>query len=350
MQAQHFILKAMIYKAQERFLDQAAACMDALNVLTIKAPEETYYISAALLQYCFLARELPLHGSLKIVETALNHVAGLPAAKLQALRALGWNKVISGDYIAGMRQYSAARDLSDDLVSKVLTHLDYANAASWSGSNAAAAAEYHYANELLQRITWQNVADESPVTLLVAAQVGASIDHATARTHLDIAKNLNGKISPTFALAHGRRWTALYSEASALVAAAHDEFFEAQRQASAACEDFSRMGYCWRAGRMALLMHQLSGKQYWRDRACTLLAQYPNSVFAKQLGIEAGEVRLTRRQEQVLEFLRRGYKSEAIAAELNMARNTVHTHITAIHRAYGVQRRSELLAKLAGTV
>jgi len=59
-----------------------------------------------------------------------------------------------------------------------------------------------------------------------------------------------------------------------------------------------------------------------------------------------GDVTLTPRQREVLQLLLDGLGEKEIAAKLMISRHTVHNHIKALHRAYGVASRGELLARL----
>jgi DNA-binding CsgD family transcriptional regulator len=57
--------------------------------------------------------------------------------------------------------------------------------------------------------------------------------------------------------------------------------------------------------------------------------------------------RLTPRQRQVLAQLAQGASEKELAQVLGMSAHTAHDHVKALHRAYGVRSRGELLAKLA---
>lgn len=59
-------------------------------------------------------------------------------------------------------------------------------------------------------------------------------------------------------------------------------------------------------------------------------------------GIAAG---LSPRQRQTLEFLLAGHSEKEIADFMRLSRNTVHHHVKALHRHFGVSSRSELLAR-----
>jgi DNA-binding CsgD family transcriptional regulator len=60
-----------------------------------------------------------------------------------------------------------------------------------------------------------------------------------------------------------------------------------------------------------------------------------------------GAPRLSRRQSQVLELLRRGLGEKQVAAELDVSTHTVHDYVKALYRAHRVASRAELLAKVA---
>jgi DNA-binding CsgD family transcriptional regulator len=55
--------------------------------------------------------------------------------------------------------------------------------------------------------------------------------------------------------------------------------------------------------------------------------------------------RLTQRQRDVLRCLLAGAAEKAVAGELGISQQTVHTHVKALYAAYRVQSRAELLVK-----
>jgi DNA-binding NarL/FixJ family response regulator len=60
---------------------------------------------------------------------------------------------------------------------------------------------------------------------------------------------------------------------------------------------------------------------------------------------EAVPVRLTRRQQDVLYLLHRGYSSKRIAGQLSLSTGTVDNHVTAILRAFNVTNRTHAIAR-----
>jgi DNA-binding CsgD family transcriptional regulator len=60
--------------------------------------------------------------------------------------------------------------------------------------------------------------------------------------------------------------------------------------------------------------------------------------------IDAGEP-LSRRQRQTLELLLAGNAEKQIAAQLSISKHTVHVYVKSLYKRFGVNSRSELLAK-----
>jgi DNA-binding NarL/FixJ family response regulator len=56
------------------------------------------------------------------------------------------------------------------------------------------------------------------------------------------------------------------------------------------------------------------------------------------------EGRLPRRQRDVLDGLKAGYSEKHIAEELGISPHTVHVHVKALYRRFGVRSRGELLS------
>jgi DNA-binding CsgD family transcriptional regulator len=74
-------------------------------------------------------------------------------------------------------------------------------------------------------------------------------------------------------------------------------------------------------------------------------------LFHEQLAVRARPARgprLTRRESDVLRCLLSGAAEKAVAAELGISAQTVHTHVKSIYAAYGVSSRAELLVRCLG--
>jgi DNA-binding CsgD family transcriptional regulator len=85
----------------------------------------------------------------------------------------------------------------------------------------------------------------------------------------------------------------------------------------------------------------------WGDRAFgareKLLIELLHEELARDWR-DAREPRLSPRQRQVLELLRAGASEKEVAGALEISTHTVHDHVKALHRAYGVRSRGELMA------
>lgn len=62
-------------------------------------------------------------------------------------------------------------------------------------------------------------------------------------------------------------------------------------------------------------------------------------------GHEPQAVRLTRRQQEILQLLHRGLASKEIAAELGLSLGTVNNHITGLMRVLGVTNRTHAVSR-----
>jgi DNA-binding CsgD family transcriptional regulator len=86
----------------------------------------------------------------------------------------------------------------------------------------------------------------------------------------------------------------------------------------------------------------------WGDRPFgareKLLVELVNEELAREWH-GAREPRLSPRQRQILELLRAGASEKEVAAALELSTHTVHDHVKALHRAYGVRSRGELMAR-----
>lgn len=69
-------------------------------------------------------------------------------------------------------------------------------------------------------------------------------------------------------------------------------------------------------------------------------------TLAGDVGALQDSTDVTPRQREILALLTQGLPNKVIAARLGIAEATVKMHVTALLRAYGVQSRSELLARL----
>jgi DNA-binding CsgD family transcriptional regulator len=84
-----------------------------------------------------------------------------------------------------------------------------------------------------------------------------------------------------------------------------------------------------------------------RDRMILHLAHLEMSwVYESDILLAThGAAALSPRQRQTLEYLLAGHSEKQIAGKMRLSPNTVHHHVKALHRHFGVSSRSELLAR-----
>jgi DNA-binding CsgD family transcriptional regulator len=77
------------------------------------------------------------------------------------------------------------------------------------------------------------------------------------------------------------------------------------------------------------------------------------AMFCSMLGeqvrdgkpVSSGGPPLSRRERQTLELLLSGDAEKQIATQLSISRHTVHVYVKSLYKRFGVNSRSELLAK-----
>jgi DNA-binding CsgD family transcriptional regulator len=83
---------------------------------------------------------------------------------------------------------------------------------------------------------------------------------------------------------------------------------------------------------------------------CTMIGEHALNGDAKKIppnassAISPGQL-LSPRERQTLELLLAGNAEKQIAAQLEISRHTVHVYVKSLYKRFGVNSRSELLAK-----
>ena len=241
---------------------------------------------------------------------------------------------LSGDYIGAIRSFEVA----------------LANAATPEERTAAHLARAWVAQLCGERYTLQ--AHLAEAWLLLAAAAAQDAGSVLAATELTIPHDLTRaqKAFQTLHLEPSSALTPRRDHVEALLREAHGE-----RRVARACAERAYTGYAsdpseWRAAAAALLLHRLTGRAVWLDRAEPFAQRYPSGFIAQ--AVAAGRARsardaLTARQRAVLERIEGGDTLDQIAHALALSRNTVRIHVGRVYRAFGVSGRLELLRVLA---
>ena len=350
MRARYMIARGWVCAAQEHFDRQVALTLGALDLLTCEAPDEYYLIGNAAQALAILSRDLPpadLQERLEALSAGL--LTDEIGVRFHVLRALAWARALHGDYEEASMFIARAMTGASSKLERLYACLDQASLAIFCGeqfSNLARSIA-HLADQYARSINWELIAMDDIVALPLTAQVLAEFGITeSARRYCALAERLQGNIGRRFALAHGVRFQAFLDEAYALTLA-NDSPGDAVVHALRGYTTFARIGFQWRAARMALLLYQIGRKSRWRTRAEQHLERYPRSPFHRVLSPGVGVRGLTQRQQQVLRLACHGFAVQRIATELRISPNTVRVHLGNLHWIYGVRNRAELIAKLA---
>ena len=354
MRARYLLLRAWTQAHREHFFSQGQLTMDALQLLLEEATDEHALIANAAHALAALAREIVIPQALPLLERAYGIIAGgagLHTERFQILRTLGWIKALHGNYIAALLHLRDAAMLANDDYTNLTAHVDHAVIAGWSGEQTTRRFHLVLAAQHAQAIDWEHVRGEEAVTLLHLARAVAVDDPPQAHRYLEIARRAGAHLDPSLGLAHGSRFAAYLDSAQAFIQ--RDERAQALRAASRARRAFERFDYAWRSAELAHLQYTLTQEAEYLEQARSLIAPYPQSWIANTLAhsVQLREQSdrlpaLTARQREVLDLLLAGMSVKSIAAHLECSAATIKNHITAIHRAFGVQRRAQLFAKL----
>jgi DNA-binding NarL/FixJ family response regulator len=200
------------------------------------------------------------------------------------------------------------------------------------------------AQKLLALIDWPSIVTDDLTALPLAAQVAAEFGVLEdAKHYCEMAAARRGSITSRLAMSHDSRYDALLLEATALAYADEDR----KRSIEAAVdayETYKRIGFAWRAARMAILLYQMTRVEGWKSKATRHLSGFPEGPFHRLLERPRA---LTKRQEDVLRLVRLGFDDYQIAKELDISYKTVRIHLGRLFKSYGVKSRSALMAKAA---
>lgn len=104
---------------------------------------------------------------------------------------------------------------------------------------------------------------------------------------------------------------------------------------------------------VSVWVHRAVGEPVFSVRDSKVLTAVQESVGAMlgdelALASEPGLGGISRRQRRTLELVLTGLSEKQMAAELGVSRATVHEHVTAIYRRFGVSSRPELMTRFIG--
>jgi DNA-binding CsgD family transcriptional regulator len=347
-------LRGWVYAVREHYGEQLSASARALGLLVEEQTPDLGLVANTLRTSAALTRDTASTQHLSEIERLERSLAWtqwMQLDRFQIVRTVAWAHAMRGDYIRAIRDLNRAKHLAPNPQSEMLSHLDHAWIAHISGEELHMRAELLEADACADRVNWREVEDEEVGALLLAAELYASCDADAANVYLQRAREVRKTLAPSLGFAHDRRLDAFTDTAEAHVRLARGDRAAAVRRARRAYDVFSEIGYAWRAANAALMLYRMGEGDAWLEPVRIVAAQYPRSFLAAELnrlralGASPAD-RLTRRQREIANAIRRGLRTDAIARELDMAPNTVRVHKNKIFKAFGVSNEFELLGRL----
>jgi DNA-binding CsgD family transcriptional regulator len=344
------LLQCWLHSARGDYQSQASSLMNALSIF-LQSPERDIGLCAITAQgLCVLARDIYLPEATNIVLEAEPFLEGPPDLALQRFqipRLLGWAKAMHGDYIASIRHIAASARIAADPLCTFVSHLDQAWVARISKQDILADAALCDAAEYIDNHSVAAPLGEHAMAFTLAAELFATKDTGLAQKALDRAKQTQENLPRNAGYVHDERLTALIDFAEAVIREARGERRVACLRAKRAYEVFSPIGYVWRAGKCATLLYRLTGEEGWLTAAEDAAKAYPRSFLAADLarwreGGRAPQERLTARQREIFEMLRRGLTFVQIGETLGCSPNTVRVHTGRIYEVFGVPKNAGL--------
>ncbi len=350
--ARYLVVRGLIAAANDDFPAQANFTSQALDVLESRAPESIYLIANAARILAVLSRDISCVDAFARLERLLKAVGdddGFTGSRFHVIRSLAWSHALSGRYPTAMRFVLRATCEATSDMQRLYAHLDQASIAVFAHEqrSASALAAYEAAREILLSIPWESVMTDDLAALPLASQVAAEFGaFDDAKRYCEMAAAGRGRMFARIGMAHDGRYDALVHEAVAL-AYASDDRRKSISAAADAYEAHKRLGFDWRAARMAILLYQMTHTPKWKSRALTHLEAYPTGPFHRILQRPRT---LTKRQEDVLKLVRLGFDDHHIARDLGISYKTVRIHLGRLFTWYGVKSKSALMAKAAENV
>jgi hypothetical protein len=287
--ARYLIFRGLLAGAREDFATRARLTNAALDILERDAPDHLYLIANASRLLAALVLEVPFPEGVARLERTYSRLAGddkfIMRSRFNILRALGWSKALHGNYLDATHLIIQATEEARDKMERLYVYLDHASIAVFTheGTGCTAQAVFAMAKEIADNISWSEIITDELEALPLAAQVSAEFGAMKdARRYCEIAISRRHGITRRLAMAHDSRFQAMIDEATALSFADIDPK-RATAAAADAYETYSRIGFAWRAARMAILLLQMTRLPKWRQRAESHLESYPNSPFHRLL-------------------------------------------------------------------
>jgi DNA-binding CsgD family transcriptional regulator/tetratricopeptide (TPR) repeat protein len=348
------MLRSFAFSQEERYADEALSLIRAIRMIGARRDGHLEDWFHSVQNLALLARELTLDDAVQLAKKEVDEDVAWPedfaAQRFQALKAVGWTLALRGDALGCFRYLRMAEHVAPSEAFKAIVVLDRSHFASIVGERNWAQDEAETAEVISAGVDWNATNGEERVGLLLLAETFADRDLEKARFYMARYQALDRIRSPLHLFAFDRRLEAFAAYADGVVRLVGGEK-GAEESLRKAWTTFDRIGYDWRAGRAALRLYGLTGKQRWLHLAEDKLERYDRSWLGEELRlVKAGrsyKVELPPMQRKVFEMLSQKMTTSQIAGELGLSPHTVRNHLKAVFKTYGVFNRAALMAEAA---
>jgi DNA-binding CsgD family transcriptional regulator len=346
------ILEAFIYNVEARHAQQADALRRALDL--IDPADARFAISGAWITHTLatLLREMHLPGAVPAVERQLRDCTWPPdlnVQRFQSLKALGWSYALHGDYFNAFRYLKQSAAFAPTEAWRAIALLDRAYLARCVREARWSRQELDEADEVAHRVDWHATRNEERVGLLLLAEMFAPIDSGKAARYMALYRELGELNAPFLLYAKDERLHALADYSAGVTQLALGNKTAGVKLLRQSLAVYEHAAYDWRAGRSALRLYEATGQPEYLEKAAEKLRNYPNSWLGDELRKHAQQQAapsLPPMQQRVFEQLCRGLSTAEIAKNLDRSEFTIKNHIKLIFKAYNVNSRASLLAKV----
>lgn len=349
------LLRSFIYCQAEQYRDSAQTVIDALRLIGKHREDYLEEWFHAVQNLALLGRELSFDEAAEVARGEVDADVHWPedyrTQRFQALKAVGWSCALRGDMLGCFRYLRLAERVIPSDAFRAILLLDRAHFARIVGEQNWALDEIAKAENIAETVDWQNLAGEERIGLLLLAEATAPIDRERARYYMARYKGLDKIRSPLHLFAFDHRLEAFAAYAEGVVRAGGKDNGAAEEALRKAWSIFDRIGYGWRAARVAMRLFELTKKDRWRHLAEDKLEAFPRSWLARELrqpvDSATPKVKLPPMQGKVFSMLCQKMTTAEIAQELGLSQHTIRNHLKAVFRAYGVNNRAALIAEAA---
>ncbi|MDQ2858155.1 MAG: hypothetical protein M3R53_05835 [Candidatus Eremiobacteraeota bacterium] len=241
--------------------------------------EEAHYAAGLAVATCDLdlADRVP---DVRSLVDALRWTGAVASLRFRSLEALGWCAALHGDYYGAFRFFRRA-GTGATVPQEITIGADRALLACALEQRSIAAEEIGYALDLAERFDWKQCALEDRATLVRLAQAAAPLETVRARAALDHYAKLQAPSVPQ-ALHGDVRTRADEAFARGIVARAEGNIGQATDALRAAFQDWSAIGFAWRAARAAVELSEIDGSDAFHECVRGELKVRASSWFAKR--------------------------------------------------------------------